>query len=322
MAIREAVAAAAMLLALAAGQAMAQAYPAKPVRIVVPYTPGSATDSLARLLAQKLSERWGQQAVVENVVGANGMVGTEQVAKAAKDGYTLAMIAANHAVSGHLFKNLPYDPVNDFAAIGIVGQVPFLLAVHPSVPFNDLAQLTQHARANPGKLNYASAGNGSPPHLAAELLKAMAKVDILHVPYKGVTPAITDLIGGQVHMSFGAVPVVLPHVKAGKLRALGVSSLKRSESAPEIPTLDEQGLGGFEVVSWIGLVAPAGTPAAVIDKVHGDISAVLAMPDVRTRIAGLGVELVGGSPAQMQRTLAVDAERWGKIVRQSGAKMD
>ena len=322
MASGKAVIAAAMALALAAGQALAQAYPAKPVRIVVPYTPGSATDSLARLLAQKLSERWTQQAVVENIVGANGMVGTEQVAKAPKDGYTLAMIAANHAVSGHLFKNIPYDPVNDFAGIGIVGQVPFLLAAHPSVPFTDLAQLTQHARANPGKLNYASAGNGSPPHLAAELLKSMASVEIVHVPYKGVTPAITDLIGGQVHISFGAVPVVLPHVKAGKLRALGVTSLKRAASAPEIPTLDEQGLAGFEVVSWIGLVAPAGTPAAVIEKIHGDVAAVLAVPEVRQRIEGLGVEIVGGTPAQMQRTLAVDAERWGRIVRQSGAKMD
>ena len=320
MILRSLVAAAAFFFL--GGEALAQAYPAKPVRIVVPYVAGSATDAVARLVAQKLSERWGQQAVVENVVGANGMVGTEQVAKSPKDGYTLAMIAANHAVSGHLFKNIPYDPVKDFAGIGIVGEVPFLLAVHPSVPAQNLNELLQYARANPGKLNYASGGNGSPGHLAGELLKSMAKIDIVHVPYKGVAPGITDLIGGQVQASFAAIPVVLPHGKAGKARLLGVTSLRRSGAAPEIPTMDEQGLKGFEVVSWIGLLAPAGTPGAVVEKISSDVVAILATPEVKARFASLGVEMIAGSPAEMQRTLANDAERWGRIVRESGAKLD
>lgn len=322
MVMRRGFLAAAMALSLGAGGALAQAFPEKPVRIIVPYSTGTATDTLARLIAQKLSEKWGRQAVVENITGANGMIGTDVVAKAPKDGHTLGMIAANHAVSTHIFPNVPYDPVKDFAPIGIIGEVPFVLAVHPSVPVQTARELADRARENPGKLNYASAGNGSPPHLSGELFKSMAKVNIVHVPYKGLAPAITDLLGGQVQLAFGATSAILPHVRSGKLRALGVTSLKRSAAAPELPTLDEQGFKGFEVVSWVGLVAPAGTPEAVVNKINTDVTSILASPEVKARIAGLGIELVAGSAKDMERTLANDFERWGKIVKASGAKLD
>jgi tripartite-type tricarboxylate transporter receptor subunit TctC len=322
MVMRRTFLAAATALFLGAGGAFAQAFPEKPVRIIVPYSAGTATDTLARLVAQKLSEKWGQQAVVENITGANGMIGTDVVAKAPKDGHTLAMIAANHAVSTHIFPNVPYDPVKDFAAIGIIGQVPFVLAVHPSVPVQTAQELAERARANPGKLNYASAGNGSPPHLSGELFKSMAKVDVVHVPYKGLAPAITDLLGGQVHFAFGATSAMLPHVRNGKLRALGVTSLKRTSAAPELATLDEQGFKGFEVVSWVGLVGPTGMPATVVSRLNTDVTSILSSPEMKTRIAGLGIELVAGSVKDMEHTLANDFERWGRIVKASGAKID
>ncbi len=322
MMMRRTLAVAAMALGLGAGGVLAQAFPEKPVRVIVPYSTGTATDTMARLLAQKLSGKWGHQVVVENVTGANGMIGTEMVAKAPKDGHTLALIAANHAVTKHLFPNVPYDPVKDFAPIGILGQVPFVLAAHPSVPVKSATELAERARNNPGKLNYASAGNGSPPHLSGELFKSMAKVDIVHVPYKGLAPAMTDLLGGQVHFLFGASSAMLPHVRNGKLRALGVTSLKRVGAAPEIPTLDEQGFKGFEVVSWVGFVAPGGTPAAVVNKINADVVAALAEPDVRAKFDAMGVEMVAGSVADMEHTLANDFERWGRIVKASGAKLD
>ena len=306
----------------ATGAALAQTFPARPVRMVVPYSQGTATDNVARLFAQKLGESWSQQAVVENQPGANGIIGTEAVARAPKDGHTLAVIAANHVVSGHLYSKLPYDPVKDFAAISIVGQVPFLLVVHPSVAARSAQELAQLARAQPGRLSYGSAGSGSPPHLSGEMFKSLAKVDILHVPYKGLAPALTDLLGGQVQMVFPAITAGLPHVRSGKLRALGVTSLARSPAAPDLPTLDEQGLSGFEVVSWIGFVAPAGTPAELIAKLHADVAKVLAAKDVRERLAGFGVDIVGSTTEQMAQVMAHDSARWGRIVRESGAKLD
>lgn len=322
MAMRRAFLAAAMALFLGPGGALAQAFPTKPVRIIVPYSTGTATDTMARLFARRLSEKWGQQAVVENVTGANGMIGTDMVAKAPKDGYTLALIAANHAVSTHLFPNVPYDPVKDFAPIGIIGEVPFVLAVHPSVPAQTATELVERARQNPGKLNYASAGNGSPGHLAGELLKSMAKVDIVHVPYKGLAPSMTDLLGGQVQFSFAASSAMLPHVRNGKLRALGITSLKRSGAAPDLLTLDEQGFKGFEVVSWVGFIAPAGTPSAIVGKINADVAAILSEPEVQSRFAAMGVEIGAATIKGMEHTLAHDFERWGRIVRASGAKID
>ena len=310
------------LLPLAPIAAFAQAYPAKTVRIVVPYSAGTATDNVARLLAQKLSETWRQQVVVENLAGANGIIGTEAVARAPKDGYTLAMIASNHAVNAHLYSKVPYDPIKDFAAIGMIGHTPLLLMVHPSVPANSVPGLIQLVKDNPGKLNYGSPGSGSAPHLAAELFKSMAKLDIVHVPYKGLAPALTDLLGGQVQIMFPALPAALPHARSGKLRALGVTDLARSQAAPDIPSLHEQGVSGYEVLGWIGLVGPAGTPREVVRKIHADMTAALAAPDVKTRLTSSGIEIVGGSPEQMAQTLSNDSERWGKLVRETGAKLD
>ena len=309
-------------LALAAATAQAQWNPTRSVRLIVPYSTGTATDTIARTLGQKLGEAFKQQVLVDNQPGANGIVGTEALAKAPKDGHTLGMIAANHVVTPALYGKLPYDTLRDFTPVTIAGAVPFVLVVHPSLSVTTVKELIAFARAHPGQLFYASAGNGSPPHLSGELFKTMAGVDVVHVPYKGLAPGLTDLLGGQVALMFPAISAGLPLARAGRLRALGVTSLKRAPAAPELPTMDEAGLKGYEVYSWIGIMGPAGLPKAAVNRLHTEVAQALRLEDVRQRLTNLGVDVIGNSPDEFARIMETDLVKFGKIVKASGAKLD
>jgi tripartite-type tricarboxylate transporter receptor subunit TctC len=285
-------------------------YPSRPIRIIVPQAAGSGIDLQARTLAQKMGELWGQPGIVENRPGANAIIGTDAVAKAAPDGYTLVLApAGNLTVNPSLYRSMPYDVGRDFAPITVLATVPNILVVHPSVPAKTVAELVQYAKAHPGELNFSSPGNGSGAHLAGELLKSMAKVDMTHIPFNGIAPAVTAVLGGQVQAMFAGAPSVLQHVKSGTLRALGVASLAR------MPTLAESGFPGFDVTSWYGIVAPAGTPSQVIDRLHGEMTKALNEPDVREKLAGLGAEPVGNTPAEFAATIRSETAKWSKIVK-------
>ena len=314
---------AAGVIAGISGVAVAQGYPNKPVRLIVPQSPGGGADILARAVAAKLSETWGHQVVVENRAGAAGIIGTEAAAKATPDGYTLLMgaIGAN-GINPGLYPNLPYDSRKDFAPVTMVASAPLLVVVHPSVPLNSTKELIAFAKSQPGKINFASAGSGNATHLAGELFKTMANVDITHVPYKGATPAETDLIGGQVQLMFSSILSALPHVKAGRMKALAVTSLRRSSLAPELPTVAESGLPGYEMNPWYGVFAPAGTPRPVIDKIHRDIVRILQLPDVKERFAALGAEPVGNTPEQFGAFVDAEITKWSKVIKDSGAKAE
>jgi tripartite-type tricarboxylate transporter receptor subunit TctC len=302
--------------------AFAQPYPSKPIRIVVPYPPGGFNDTLGRTLAAKFTEAWGQPAVVENKPGANTVIGTDFVAKAAPDGYTLLIVAFPFAVTPSLLKNMPYDTVKDFAPIAWAAVSPNALVVNPSLPVKNVAELIALAKAKPGTLSYASTGNGSSNHISMELFKSLAGVDIVHIPYKGSGPAVTDLLGGQVQLMFDNAPNVMPHVKAGKLRALGMSSAKRSSFAPDIPTVAEAGVPGYEVAVWFGVVAPAGTPREIVQKLNAEVLRILAMPDVRERFQSQGVEPVGSTPEQFGEHIKSQMAKWGKVVQDAGVKAE
>ncbi len=324
--LRLIVAAAIAVFTFCGAQAFAQTatnYPNKPIKIVVPFPPGGATDILARAIGFELQKAWGQSVVIENKPGAGGNTGADLVAKSPPDGYTLVMATVGtHAINMSLYTKMPYDAVKDFEPIVLVAGVPNLLVVHPSVPAKTVKELTALAKAQPGKLNVASSGNGTSIHLAAELYKQMAGVDILHVPYKGSAPAVADLLGGQVQMMFDNMPVSLPHAKAGKLRALAVTSLKRSPALPDVPTMDEEGLKGFDATSWFGLLAPAGTPKDIIAKLNAASVAALATPDMRERLAAQGADPVGNTPDQFAAFIKAEIEKWAKIVKASGARVD
>jgi tripartite-type tricarboxylate transporter receptor subunit TctC len=309
-------------LLLGAPAVLAQWNPQRPIRLIVPYSTGTATDTLSRAVAQKLAETTGQQVVVDNQPGANGIVGTEALAKAGKDGHTLGMIAANHVVTPALYPKLPYDTIRDFTPVTILGAVPFVLIVHPSVPAKSVKELIALAKARPGQLLYSSAGNGSPPHLSGELLKAMAGIDIVHVPYKGLAPGLTDLLGGQVSLMFPAISAGLPHARAGKVHALAATSLKRSPAAPELPTMDESGLKGYEVYSWIGIMGPAGLPKEIVTRLHSEGTRIVGLPDIQQRFANLGIDIIGNSPEEFARVMQADLVKFGKLVKASGAKLD
>lgn len=311
-----------LALTLVAGAAAAQWSPTRSVRLIVPYSTGTGTDTIARAIAQKLTAAFGQQVTVENVAGANGILGTEIVARAAKDGHALGMIAANHVVTPALYAKLPYDTIRDFTPVTIAGAVPFVLVVHPSLPVKSVQELVAFAKARPGQLFYSSAGNGSPPHLAGELLKSMAGINIIHVPYKGLAPGLTDLIAGQVSLMFPAISAGLPQAQSGRLRALAITSLKRSAAAAELPTMDESGLKGYEVYSWIGIMGPAGLQKPVIERWHAEVQRALADADIRKRFAGLGIDIVGNSPDEFARVMQADLVKFGNLVRASGAKID
>ena len=309
---------AALLVAPAGGAlAQAQAYPGKPIRVIVPFPPGGSTDFLARIVGQKLTAAWGQQVVIDNRPGAGGTVGAAEAARAAPDGYTLLMGAVHHTIATSAYAKLPYDFQRDFAPVTTVAIVPNVLVVNPAVPANSVKELIAYAKANPGKLNYGSAGMGTAHHLIGESFNAQAGVDILHVPYKGSSPAVADLIGGQVTLMYDTVSSCLPHIKSGKLRPLGVSTAKRSAALPDVPTIAEAALPGFEVTTWFGFLAPAKTPADIVTKLNTEIVKILNMPDVRERLLAAGSEPVGNTPEQMTAQIAKETAEFAKIVKRA-----
>jgi len=305
------------------GGAAAQAWPEKPVRFVVGFTPGGPSDILARALGQKLAELWAQQVVIENRPGAGGNIAAELVAKSAPDGTTWllgnnSILATNQS----LYAKLGYDPVKDFAPVALVAIQPNILVVNPNVPASSVKELIVLAKAKPGELNYASSGSGAAAHLAGELFKAMTGVDMVHVPYKGAQPALTDVIAGQAQLMFATSASVIPYIKAGRLRALAVTTAQRSASVPELPTVSEAGVPGFEAITWHGVVVPAATPRPLVERLNADIVKVLRMRDLRERLESLGAELAPGTPQDFADYIAREIPKWAKVVKDSGARAE
>ncbi len=312
-----------LLALLIVGSPAAQTtYPEKPIRLIVGFPPGSQSDAVARLLGQRLAESLGQPVLVDNAAGAGGNIAADRVAKAAPDGYTLGLLAQPQlAINPSLYK-LAYDPVKDFAPVSQVSAVPTMLVVHNAVPAKNVQELIKLARARPGELTFASSGSGSAAHMAAELFKSVAGLDIRHIPYKGVVAAIPDLLGGRVTMAFLTMSAALPPVRGGKLRALAVTSLRRSSAAPELPTIAESGYPGFEFTAWQGLLAPARTPATIVGKLHLETVKALALPDLRAKFADLGIEGVGNSPDEFAALIKSEIPKWAKVIKESGIKPD
>lgn len=302
-------------LLLASGAAQAQEYPVKPIRIVVPSSPGGGTDILARQLSVKLTERWGQQVIIDNRPGAGQMIGISLVAKSPPDGYTLVMTATPLAINTVLYKKVPYDPIRDFAPVTQVAAMPNLLVTHPTLPVRSLKQMIALAKSRPGELAYASSGIGTGPHLSMELFNHMAGIKLEHVPYKGTGPALIDTMSGHVQLLMSTLLPPLPHLKTGRLRALGVTSAKRVSSLPDVPTVAEGGVAGYEVVGWYGIAAPAGTPQPVVAKLQTDISAILHAPELRDKLAAEGAEAVGSKPEEFGAFIKSEIDKWGKVVK-------
>ncbi len=307
--------------ALAAQGAQAQNYPNKPVKIIAPFAPGGGTDFIARLIAQKLTEKLGSQVIVENKPGAGGNLGAEQAVRSPADGYTLLLVAGSYTVNPSLYK-LTFDPVNDITPIIQLSQGPFIVAVHPSVQAKTLKELIEYAKKQPDKLSYASAGSGSITHLASAMFVDMAKVKIVHIPYKGTGPALNDTMAGNTQLLFGSPASTIPHVKSGRLRALAVTTTKRIAAAPDVPTVAEAGVPGYEVVLWHGLVGPKGLPKAVVDRINAEANQILKAPEMDKLLATDGVAPAGGTPEQFAATIKTDIERWRKVVQQAGVKVD
>jgi len=298
-------------------------YPSKPIRVIVPSAPGDGSDLTSRILSDKLAVALGQAVVVENKLGAGGVVGTDHAAHQSPDGYTLIMgNAGSHAINTALYPKLSYDPARDFVAVALVGISPNLMAVHPAVPVKSVAELIAYAKANPDSVHYASGGNGSSSHLSAELFKTMTGVRMEHVPYKGATPALTDLVAVQVQVMIGNLSPMLPHVKAGKIRALAVTTATRYAGLPEVPTVAESGLAGYETVAWFGLFAPAGTPRDIVARLNREVNAIVAEPEVRERLLAIGLEPKPGTPEEFAARQSADIAKWKKVVADSGAKVD
>jgi len=311
------------LAALLAGAgAVAQGFPSRPVRIVVPFPPGGGTDVVARAVAPAMSQTLGQPVIVENRAGAGGNIGTEAVAKAAPDGHTLLVASAATAINNTLAKNVSWQLSRDFAPVVLLVINQSLLVAHPSLPANNVKELIALARAKPGRITFGSYGNGSSAHLIGELFKMMAGVDLLHVPYKGAAPAVNDLLGGQVDLVFADVAAVLPHVKSGRLKALGIGSSRRFDGLPDVPTISEAGVPGFEAGGFLGLVAPAGTPAAAIDALNAAAVKSLSVPEVRERLVGLASIPMGGSPEQFGQHLRAEVDKWAKVIRAGDIRLD
>jgi len=301
----------------------AQGYPSKPLRLITPVSAGSAVDTVARVVGQKLSDSWGQQVVIDNRIGANGIIGTEAAAKSPADGYTLylgndAMLATNP----NLYTKLPYDPIRDFAPVTLAASIPLVLVVHSSLPVKSVQELIAFAKAHPGELNYASSGNGSPQHLPMEMLKAATGIRVVHVPYKGLIPALNDVVGGQVPMMFAGMSGALPHIQSGRLRAIAVGGAKRSPALPAVPTVAQAGVAGFSYAAWTGFLVPAGTPKEIIARLHAEITRILALPDVHDKLTGLGFELVGGTPDEFGALIRSDIARVGKVLKQAGIRVE
>src|SRR3954470_2029891 len=310
------------IAALICANASAQSFPAKPIRVVVPFPAGGGIDAVARLLAPKLSESLGQPVIIDNRSGASGTVGTEAVAKAAPDGYTLLATFASHAQNASLYPKLGYDTVKDFAPITLIATVPNILVVNPSLPVKTVKDLIALAKKHPGEILYASIGNGTPAHLSAELFNSMAGIRMTHVAYKGAAPSIIALISGETQLTFTTVLVAMPHIKSGRLRALGVASLKRSAVLPDIPTIDEAGVRGYESHAWYGLLAPAKTPPAIIEQLHRETVKALQLADVRDNLKNQGAEPVGSTPREFATLINDEIEKWRKVVQATGVKAD
>ena len=309
-----------LAVACAAPSASYAQFPSKPIRIVVGFTPGGPTDIVARLVGQKLTDKLGQQVIVDVRPGAGGNIAAEHVAKSPADGYTLLLPAFAHAVNPSLFAKLPFDTVKDFAPISLLSSAANVLAVHPSVQARTVADLIALAKARPGQLTYGSAGNGTASHLAGELFNMSAGTDITHVPYKGSAPASNELIGGHISAAFPGIAIVLPHSKAGRMRPLAITSLKRSKQMPELPTMAESGLKGFEVMSWYGLLAPSGTPPEIVQKLNAEVNRSLQEPDATDRLASLGAEPASTTPQEFGEFIRNEIAKWAKVVKATGLR--
>ena len=310
------------MIATFAGWAHAQDFPSRPIHLVVPFAAGGSSDTVSRIIANKMAASLGQTVLVENRPGAGGNIGAEYVAKSKPDGHTLLFAAGSFAINVSLYRKLPFDPVKDFEPVIHICTVTGILVEHPSVPAANVQELIAYARAQPGRVNFASAGSGTVIHLAGELFKNMAKVDITHVPYKGSGPALTDLIGGQVQVMFANMPGTLQHVKAGRLRVLAVTSDKRSPVLPDVPTIAESGIPGYKAATWFGVFAPAGTPPAVIQRLNSEFQKALATDEVQEFMKSEGAEAIGGPPERMRDFLRAEIDQWTPVVRASGAKAD
>jgi tripartite-type tricarboxylate transporter receptor subunit TctC len=311
-----------ILALIFAATASAQSFPTKPIKIIVPFPAGGTVDFFARVISTKLSEALGQSVLVENRAGAGGNIAAEAVAKAAPDGYTLLMGSEIIAINTSLYSKIGYDPVKDLAPITLVGTVPNILIVHPGLPVNSVNDLIALAKKTPGKISFASTGQGTSTHLSSELFKLMANVDMLHIPYKGGPPAIADLISGQVNMMFINMPTGITHVRSGKAKIIAVSSIKRVSQLPDVPTVDQAGVKGFETSAWSGLYAPAGTPADIINRLNAEVVKILKQPSVREQLMAQGAEPVGDTPEEFSRFTLAEISKWAKIIKISGAKVD
>jgi tripartite-type tricarboxylate transporter receptor subunit TctC len=314
---------AALTLAVFASAASAQAWPAKPIKWIVPFAPGGTTDILARTIGEKLARALGQPVIIENKPGAGGGVGAEFTAKAPPDGYTImGGTISTHAINASLYKSLPYDPIKDFAPITLIARVPNMLVVNPDVPAKNVAELIALMKANPGKYTFASSGNGTSQHLSGELFKAMAGVEMQHIPYKGSPPALQDVVAGQVTMTFDNITTAWPLAKGGKLRALAVTTAKRASIAPDVPTLAESGLTGYEVGSWQGVFAPAGTPPEIVKRLNAEIVKIINQPDIKEKLVGLGAEPVANTTEEFGVLVKAEVAKWADVVKKSGAQVD
>ena len=301
--------------------ALAQQYPSKPIRVIALSSPASGPDIVGRLLGQKFTEAWGQQVIVDTRPGASGIIGAEIASKAAPDGHTLMIATSQAVIVSVMYKKLPYHLLKDFSPISMLATTPFILAVHPSVPAVSVRELIAYAKLKPGELRYGSGGAGSPPHLSAEIFKSMAGIDMLHVPYKGITPAMTDAVAGQVQMVISVIPAILPTVKSGKLKALGITSAQRSPFVPDLPAIAET-VPGYEFIGWYSLVAPVGTPARILSKLNAEIGSILKTPEFRERLASLGAEPVSSTPQELAAYMQVQTGKMRKAVQDSGARPD
>jgi tripartite-type tricarboxylate transporter receptor subunit TctC len=308
--------------ALCLGTAVAQGYPAGPVRVVVPFPPGGGVDGAGRLISQRLSEALGRQFVVENRPGANGMIGSELTAKSPRDGYTLMVNGANFVTTPSLYAKVTYDPVKDFDPISLMSLAPNVLVVHPSLPVKTVKELIALARARPGQVNFAGSGSGSTPHLAAELFNTMARVKMVHVPYRGTGPAIVGLMSGEASVMFMPTTNAVPQMRAGRLRGLAVTSRERIGALPELPTVSESGLKGYESSQWYGLLAPAGTPAEVLNLLNSHVAKIMQAPEMKQRMTGEGLVAVGGTREAFAAHIRTEIDKWARVIRESGARVD
>lgn len=310
------------VLCMTAAAVHAQKYPTKPIRVIVAYTPAGTTDILARAVGQKMTEAWGQTVIIDNRPGANGNIGTELTANATPDGYTITMgTAATHSINNTLYPTLKWDAVKNFAPISLVAEVPNVLVVNNSLPVKSVKELIAYGNANPGKLNHGSPGLGSTGHLSAELFKASTGLKMTHIPYKGSAPTLADLVGGQIQVVIDNLPPYLPHIQSGKIRGLAVTTAKRSAAAPNLPTMQEAGVAGYEAGSWFGLLAPAGTPKAIVSKLSAETARILKIPEVNERLSGLGATPVGGTPEEFAAFIRSEQAKWRKVITQAGIKL-